>query len=460
MKIFQNLAKRTEQMTPEKSDNQNKLFEPLLEPILNDKHPLYKLASSINWETVEKELSCCYSPDMGRPGNATRLMTGLHYLKHAYDESDESVVARWVENPYWQYFCGYEHMQHEFPIHPTSMVKWRRRVGSDRMEILLKETFSTAVREKYIKPSDASMIIVDTTVQEKAIAHPTDAKLYFKSIHRLVKLAKERNIKLRQSYVRVSKKAYFNQTKYARACQYKRAAKYTKKLKTILGRLIRDIKRKAADPDKELALMLERTSRIHSQKRDDSNKLYSLDAPEVECISKGKTYKRYEFGCKVSISVTHKNNWITSSTAVHGNPYDGHTLSETIERSQANTNVAVQEVYVDRGYRGHDYTGDAKIYKRDDRLKILTRTLLNKLKRRSAIEPTIGHLKTDNRMDRNYLKGDEGDRLNAILAGAGYNMRKLIAAFLYALMEFIRFLRIQLSEITKGLSASGFIRQN
>jgi IS5 family transposase len=447
-------------MTPQKSDNHSKLFEPSLEPILNDKHPLYKLASSINWEAIEKELASCYSADMGRPGNATRLMVGLHYLKHAYNESDESVLARWVENPYWQYFCGYEHMQHEFPIHPTSMVKWRRRAGSDRMEVLLKETLSTAMREKYIKPSDASRIIVDTTVQEKAIAHPTDARLYLKSIHRLVKLTKERNIKLRQSYVRVSKKAFFRQNKYARACQYKRAAKHTKKLRTYLGRLIRDIKRKVADPDKELALMLERTSRIHSQKRADSDKLYSLDAPEVECISKGKAHKRYEFGCKVSLSVTHKNNWITSSTAVHGNPYDGHTLSETIERSQANTNVAVKEVYVDRGYRGHDYTGQAKIYKRDGRLKVLTRNMINKLKRRSAIEPTVAHMKSDNGMNRNYLKGDEGDRLNAILAGAGYNMRKLIAAFLHTLIEFICFLRKRLREIAKCLGTLGIIQLN
>jgi len=447
-------------MTPEKTDNKNKLFEPPLEPILNDKHPLYKLASSINWQAIENELSCCYSADMGRPGNATRLMVGLHYLKHAYDESDESVIARWVENPYWQYFCGYEHMQHEFPIHPTSMVKWRKRVGSERMEVLIKETLSTAMREKYIKPSDTSRIIVDTTVQEKAIAHPTDARLYLKSIHRLVKLAKERNIKLRQSYVRVSKKAFFSQNKYARAGQYKRAAKHTKKLRTYLVRLIRDIKRKVAAPDKELALMLERTSRIHSQKRSDSNKLYSLDAPEVECISKGKAHKRYEFGCKVSISVTHKNNWVTSSTAVHGNPYDGHTLSETIKHSQGNTDVAVQEIYVDRGYRGHDYTGEAVIYKQDSKLKRLTRAVKNKLKRRSAIEPTIGHIKSDNRMERNYLKGDEGDRLNAILAGAGYNMRKLIAAFLYALMELKRFLQIRMFRNIKSLDMSVLIRLN
>lgn len=441
-------------MTPQKSISQNKLFQPTLEPILDDKHPLYKLASSINWQAIEKELACCYSEDMGRPGNATRLMVGLHYLKHTYNESDESVIARWVENPYWQYFCGYEHMQHECPIHPTSMVKWRKRVGADRMEILLKETLSTAKRQRYIKPSDESSIIVDTTVQEKAIAHPTDARLYLKSIVRLVKLAKRRDIKLRQSYVRVSKKAVFSQSQYARAGQYKRAAKQTKKLKTYLGRLIRDILRKAAEPDEELAVMLERTSKIHSQKRDDNNKLYSLDAPEVECISKGKAHKRYEFGCKVSLSVTHKNNWITSSRAFHGNPYDGHTLSSTIERSEANTGVPVEAVYVDRGYRGHDYKGGANIYKQDGRLRALSRAVVGKLKRRSAIEPMIGHLKTDNGMGRNYLKGEEGDRLNALLAAVGYNMRKLIAAYYYALVEFIRFVRNRLCEMIESLCNS------
>ena len=260
----------------------------------------------------------------------------------------------------------------------------------------------------------------------------------------------QRNIELRQSYVRVSKKAFFNQGRYARAKQYKRAAKLTRKLKTYLGRLIRDIERKVDNPDQTLITMLERTKRIHCQQRNDSNKLYSLDAPEVECISKGKAHKRYEFGCKVSLSVTHKNNWITSSAALQGNPFDGKTLSATIARSHSNTNVEVKEAYVDLGYRGHDYVGEATIYKQDGKLKQLTRAIRNKIKRRSAIEPTIGHVKSDNRMDRNYLKGADGDQINAILAAAGYNMRKLIAAFLYALMEFANFLENWLHKMAKN----------
>lgn len=223
--------------------------------------------------------------------------------------------------------------------------------------------------------------------------------------------------------------------------------------------LIRDIERKVTSPDDQLAAMLERTKRIHAQKRNDNNKLYSLDAPEVECISKGKAHKRYEFGCKVSLSITHKNNWITSSAALHGNPFDGHTLSETIGRSQSNTGVDVKEAYVDQGYRGHDYIGEAVIYKPDGKLKQLTRAIRDKIKRRSAIEPTIGHVKSDNRMGRNYLKGADGDQINAILAAAGYNMRKLIAAFLYALTEFVDFLENWLNETAKHLRAPRSLRQ-
>jgi IS5 family transposase len=340
------------------------------------------------------------------------------------------------------------------------MVKWRGRVGADRMEIMLKETLSTAIREKQIKQTDTSKIIVDTTVQEKAIAHPTDARLYLKSIHRLIKLARQRNIELRQSYVRVSKKAFFSQSQYARAGQYKRAAKQTKKLKTYLGRLIRDIRRKAENIDETLAVVLERTLRIYSQIRDDCNKLYSLDAPEVECIGKGKAHKRYEFGCKVSFSVTHKNNWITSASALHGNPYDGHTLSATIARSESNTQVAAKEVYVDRGYRGHDYAGQASICKQDGKFRQLTRAIKKKLKRRSAIEPTIGHVKSDNRMDRNYLKGVDGDMINAILAAAGYNMRKLLSAYLYALLEMGLVLQKLLREMAKCLRQTIFTCPN
>ena len=374
---------------------------------------------------------------MGRPGNATRLMVGLHYLKHTFDESDESVVARWLENPYWQYFCGYHYMQHEFPLHPTSLVKWRQRVGADRMEVLLAETLATARRQKYLKPAEAREVIVDTTVQEKAIAYPTDARLYYKSIRRLIRLAKRYHIPLRQSYVRVSKREFFQQGRYARARQYQRSGRHVRKLKTYLGRLIRDIERKGPQSEKEVAVMLERTKSIHARQKDDKHKLYSLDAPEVEGISKGKTGKRYEFGCKVSVSITHKGNWVTSATAFHGNPYDGHTLADTLAKSELLSGQRVEKAYVDQGYRQHDYLGSAVIYQQGRPQKTLSAWFKKKLRRRSAIEPSIGHLKDDNRMRKNHLKGEIGDKINAILAAAGYNMRKLLAAFLYALWKWL-----------------------
>ena len=168
--------------------------------MLNGDHELCQLANAINWDRFDTAFADCYSDDMGRPGNAIRLMVGLHYLKHAFNESDESVVARWVENPYWQYFCGYQHMQHDCPVHPTSMVKWRQRVGADRFEHLLAETIAIALGHKHVTPQQLNKITVDTTVQEKAIVFPTDARLYTKMLLRLVNLAKRRDLVLRQTY--------------------------------------------------------------------------------------------------------------------------------------------------------------------------------------------------------------------------------------------------------------------
>jgi len=181
---------------------QFELFQSNLQQILNMDHELCQMADAIDWDHFGTVLSDCYSDDMGRPGIATRLMVGLHYLKHAFDESDESVVARWVENPYWQYFCGFEYLQHECPIHPTSLVKWRHRVGADRLEVLLSETIRLALANKQVTSQQLRKITVDTTVQEKAIAFPTDARLYTKMLLRLVNLSKRRGLDLRQTYIR------------------------------------------------------------------------------------------------------------------------------------------------------------------------------------------------------------------------------------------------------------------
>jgi IS5 family transposase len=366
-------------------------------------------------------------------------MVGLHYLKHAFDESDESVIDRWVENPYWQYFCGFDYMQHECPIHPTSMVKWRQRVGAEKLESLLAETIRIALKSRQVTSQQLRKITVDTTVQEKAIAFPTDARLYTKMLLRLVNLSRQRGIQLRQTYIRKAPQLLKQQGRYAHARQFKRSRRCTKTLRTLLGRVVRDIGRKAVEIDPQLHEYLERAEKLLSQTQKSKNKLYSIDAPEVECISKGKAHKRYEFGCKVSVAVTNESNWVVGVQALHGNPYDGHTLAEAIEQVQRITGRDIKEAFVDKGYRGHDYTGDGQVHITGQRGKGKAGPALRKRKkRRSAVEPKIGHMKSDNRMNRNYLKGAEGDRTNAILAGIGANIRKLLAAFWPALLDWAR----------------------
>lgn len=421
------------------SSNQFDLFRANFKQILNPEHQLCLLANAIDWPGFDAQFADCYSDDMGRPGNAIRLMVGLHYLKHAFDESDESVIERWVENPYWQYFCGFDYMQHECPIHSTSMVKWRQRVGAEKLESLLAETIRIALKDKQVTSQQLRKVTVDTTVQEKAIAFPTDARLYTKMLLRLVNLSKKRGIQLRQTYIRTAPQLLKQQGRYAHARQFKRSRRCTKTLRTLLGRVVRDIGRKAIEIDPQLREFLQRAEKLLSQTKKSKNKLYSIDAPEVECISKGKAHKRYEFGCKVSVATTNESNWVVGVQALHGNPYDGHTLADAIEQVERITGRDVKEAFVDKGYRGHDYTGDGQVHITGQRGKGKAGPALRKRKkRRSAVEPKIGHMKSDNRMNRNYLKGVEGDRTNAILAGIGANIRKLLAAFWPALLDWAR----------------------
>ena len=418
---------------------QFELFQANFNQILNLEHELCLLANAINWDRFDTALADCYSEDMGRPGIAIRLMVGLHYLKHAFNESDESVVARWVENPYWQYFCGFEYLQHECPIHPTSMVKWRQRVGPRRLELLLAETLAVAVGHRQVTSQQLRKITVDTTVQEKAIAFPTDARLYTKMLLRLVNLAKRRDVLLRQTYIRKAPEILRQQGRYGHARQFKRARRCTRQLKTLLGRVVRDIRRKAEVVDDELETFLGRADQLLRQRRDSKDKLYSIDAPEVECISKGKAHKRYEFGCKVSVATTNIGDWVVGVQALHGNPYDGHTLAGAVLQTERVTGRQVKEVFVDQGYKGHDYTGEGEVHITGRRgRKKATATLRKRKKRRAAIEPKIGHLKSDHRMGRNFLKSASGDRINALLAGMGANIRKLLAAFWRAPWQWAR----------------------
>ena len=418
-------------MKPKSRVPQRELFGFQLSEMLNPDHPLYVLAERIDWQQFELAIEGCYAKELGRPGVNTRMMVGLMYLKHAFNESDESVVARWVENPYWQFFCGCETMQHELPIDPSLMSKWRKRVGADRLESLLVATIHTGLTIKAIKPQELRQVNVDTTVQEKAIAFPTDARLYQKMRVALIRRAKQLKLPLRQSYRFIGKKTLFWQGRYAHARQMRRAAKMTRKLKTILGRVLRDIERKAPKTkgqvaDGPLGELLALAHRLLEQTRTSKHKIYSIHAPEVECIAKGKAHKRYEFGCKSSVATTSKNNWIVGAHALDGNPYDGHTLEGAIQQIERLTKKTPDDVIVDKGYQGHGYEGSATVHVVRTIPKRATRAVRRMLKRRAAVEPTIGHLKSDNRLSRNHLAGKTGDQINTLLAAAGYNLRKLL----------------------------------
>jgi transposase, IS5 family len=400
-----------------------------LEPLLNPNHPLIKLAQVIDWSELERELQPLPAGEIGRPPLQTRLIVGLHYLKALHDESDESVVQKWIENPYWQYFCGEVYFQHRLPCHPTSLVKWRNRVGAEGVEKLLKQVIKTALAVEALSADEVKQVNVDTSVQEKAIAYPTDARLYDKARRALVRYAQKIGVRLRQSYVRVGRRAIVKQSLYAAAKQHNRARKQTKQLRTYLGRVIRDIERKLVEIPEGMRTLLENAKRIQQQQQKDSNKCYSIHAPEVECIGKGKAHKKYEFGCKVALATTATSNWIVAIAACHGNPYDGATLTATLMQVQRVTGVEVEEAVVDRGCRGqqHHPKGVKVLLTGNNRNS--SRRLRRVLKRRNAIEPVIGHTKQEHGLGRNYLKGEVGDRINALLAGCGFNLRKLYRFF-------------------------------
>lgn len=426
-------------MTPKKQPmDKFELFRSHFDQQLNPQHPLILLAKQIDWPRFDTAFAGCYSPDMGAPGKAIRLMVGLHYLKHTFNESDESLLARWVENPYWQYFCGFTHMQHDMPLHPTAMVKWRQRVGNEKLAELLRATIDMARDGGHISDHELSHVSVDTTVQEKNITHPTDSKLLLRAIQKLSAEARACHVPLRQSYLRVAKRAAIKASRYAHAKQFRRMRREIRFLRTRLGRLVRDIERKVPQPSGELATLLDKSRTLQGQARSSRGKLYSLHEPEVCCISKGKARKRYEFGQKIALALTNRGNWFVAAELMAGNPYDGHTLAATIDATERNTGVAVQHAYVDKGYRGHDYEGSAIVDIVGTGGKRLTRTQRQRRKRRSAIEPKIGHNKSDHRMERCFLKGLDGDAINATLAAAGANLAKLLRLLHFALSKWAK----------------------
>jgi IS5 family transposase len=418
---------------------QRELFQVELEQLIDMNHPLVRLGLCIDWASFEQALGATYHPTQGAPGINTRLMVALHYLKYQHDLSDENVVAHWVENPYWQHFSGQQFFQHRAPIDASSMTRWRGRLGEAGAEQMLRATIETGIAMGVIRPAQLKRINVDTTVQTKAIRFPTDARLYHRCRERLVKVARQKGIKIKQSYRHAGKKLLLDSSRYAHARQMKRARAATRKLRTQLGRVMREIERKATKPSRKLSELLKTAHQIHAQQRNDKNKIYSVHEPEVECIAKGKAGKKYEFGNKVSVAVTSRGGWLVGAQSYTGNPYDGHTLSSQLQQVNNLIGDRVREAYVDMGYRGHDYEGGVTV-RVDKRQRGRTpRPLWRWMKRRAAVEPSIGHLKAEHRLERNRLKGVAGDAFNAILSAAAMNFQKLLRAFwCYFLRSLVR----------------------
>src|SRR5271167_4630476 len=419
-----------------RESGQKDLFKARLDQIVDLDHALVKLALALDWRFLEDRFGAVYDDDPGRPPLPTRLMAGLAILKHMHDLSDEMLCERWVENPYYQLFCGEEFFRHKLIFDRSSLTRWRQRMGEEKLAALIQESLSVATRTGAARPADFSKVIVDTTVQPKAVAFPTDAKLMHRARERLVKLARKTGVDLRQSYQRVGKHALIAHQRYAHAKQFKRANRSLKTIRTYLGRIIRDIVRKIrGDAELESAfahpLMLARRVREQRQHQR-GKKIYSLHAPEVECIGEGKAHRPYEFGVKVSLATTlHRSRggqFIAHAKAMPGNPYDGHTLATVIPEIETQIGANLARIVADRGYRGHNAPPDHKfkVYISGQRRRV-TETIKRQLRRRSAVEPVIGHAKAEHRMGRNYLAGAHGDDANAVLAAAGYNFRRLLA---------------------------------
>lgn len=413
-----------------KKQPQDQLFQVRLDVVCDPTNPLVKLADRIDWDGLDEQFAPLYA-EAGRPANATRMMIGLTLLQSLYALSEDDVVDRWSENPYWQYLCGETFFQHQPPIARSGLSKWRARIKSKGMEALLQQTLAVGLVTGAVKETSLKRVSVDTTVQPKAVAHPTDAKLLNRSRERLVRLAKKEGIDLRQSYQRKGPQAVLKAGRYAHARQMKRMGKEVKRLRTYLGRTIRDIERKTEGLSIPLKTELELANRLLVQQRHDKNKLYSLHEPHVACISKGKAHKKYEFGNKVSFCVTNKEGFIIGAQGLEGNPYDGHTLKGTLDQVTKLTSTRPERCYVDRGYRGHGVT-DTQIFLSGQRRNV-TPTIKKELKRRSAIEAVIGHQKTEGRLGWNRLRGILGDKINALMAAIGYNLRLILRALSFLL---------------------------
>ena len=408
-------------MLAKKKDKTQLKFYNTFEEQLDHNHSLYILANKINWEIFEESFRKHYSVSMGAPGKPIRLMVALLILKQLRNLSDESVVQQWSENSYYQYFSGEDSFCSGAPCVPTELIEFRKRIGEEGIELILKESIRINGKD-----GKGTTLSGDTTVQEKNITYPTDDKLYKKIIHKCQSIAQEEELELRQSYKRTIKKLSILQRLKRKKNGGILARKASKKVKTIAGRLVREIERKlSASGLKKWGNDLELFKKVLLQKRSDTDKIYSLHEPNVKCFSKGKEHKKYEFGSKVSILVTQKTGVIVGAINFTENIHDSKTLPTVLKQHERLTGITAKEVFVDRGYAGPRQINDTQIHMPRPN-KNITKSKINKHRRRAAIEPVIGHLKYNYRMNRNFLKGCYGDAINVMMAAAGMNFKRIM----------------------------------
>jgi len=419
---------------------QGRLFQERLSTELNKKHKLYKLRELINWSNLENEmLQMVNVSNLGRTRKSIRVLLGLSLLQSMYNFSDALSSETLEENVYWQYFCGYEYGGTDIQVSESAIKRFRDSLGEKGHEIILKELANVGLKVGSYKKKDLDSVIIDTTVQIKNITYPHDAKLMCKARDEIVNLSHRQGFKLNNTYEKKYKRSLIQLWKYKLKSQSKKRKKTLKHLKTLLGRLIRgfekDVIKYATNLSEKDKDIFARVQKIYTQSCLDKNEkkeykengnkiMYSFHAEEVECIGKGKLNKPYEFGNKVAIAVSGKNNFIIGVKSFHGNPYDGHTLAQTVENIEKITDEEVNKIFVDLGYRGSNYSKKGKIYTPYTKKK-LTKSDKQMQKRRSAVEPVIGHLKQHGRMGKNYLKGKVGDIVNPLLSAIGFNMRNL-----------------------------------
>lgn len=412
------------------------MFKTPLKHFIKEDHELVILSKKINWSSIEESLSIYYCTDNGRPSVPIRTISGMLLLKRMFNESDESVIDRWVENPYWQYFCGEVYFRHIPPFDRTDLIKFRKRIGEEGAEILLKASIDLfpqkEVREKEI--------LLDTTVQEKNITYPTDVKLQKKIIEKCRKIAMEEGIQLRQVYKKELKQLMIDQRFHNHPKRKKKAKAAAKRIKIIAGKIYRDLNRKLDENQKaQYKRLFAIFDRILAQQKDGKNKVYSIHQPHVKCIAKGKEAKKYEFGNKSSIAKTMKSGIIVGAMAFSENVYDGDTLSPQLKQVERLIGRKPKYGIVDRGYKGRKIIEGVKILIPGKLAASASRYLIKKTRERfrarAGIEPVIGHIKRDHRMWRNFLLDEQGDKINTILAATGFNLRKMLQRIKAGAME-------------------------